>query len=224
MASARGVTPGSPARSSEKRRGSWSWARTGSDHFRSSVSRVAALLTRAARGASARPSLRDIDTAIAHLRKHDVQVEDWHEVSGMVRLSTFYDPDGTSWMLAQTLDGPKTDRLVELESFALVLLHRAPRAGDFSPAERERLQTAHLAHVDAMARPGKLVAAGPFSDQQDESLRGLCFYRCGLDETRDLAEGDPSVQAGRIAVDVMTWWTPKGSVSLDRGDRPLAHQ
>ena len=23
----------------------------------------------------------------------------------MVRLSTFYDPDGTSWMLAQTLDG-----------------------------------------------------------------------------------------------------------------------
>ena len=29
----------------------------------------------------------------------------------MVRLSTFYDPDGTSWMLAQTLDGfNKEDR------------------------------------------------------------------------------------------------------------------
>jgi len=28
----------------------------------------------------------------------------------MVRLSTFYDPDGTSWMLAQTLDGFKEDR------------------------------------------------------------------------------------------------------------------
>jgi catechol 2,3-dioxygenase-like lactoylglutathione lyase family enzyme len=48
--------------------------------------------------------VRDIDAAIAELRSHDVKVEDWHEISGMVRLSTFYDPDGTPWMLAQTLD------------------------------------------------------------------------------------------------------------------------
>jgi catechol 2,3-dioxygenase-like lactoylglutathione lyase family enzyme len=48
--------------------------------------------------------VHDIDAAIAYLREHDVQVEDWHEISGMVRLSTFYDPDGTSWMLAQTVD------------------------------------------------------------------------------------------------------------------------
>ncbi len=31
----------------------------------------------------------------------------------MVRLSTFYDPDGTPWMLAQTLDGAKADRGAE---------------------------------------------------------------------------------------------------------------
>ena len=48
--------------------------------------------------------VHDIDAAIAHLRGHDVKVEDWHEIPGMVRLSTFWDPDGTSWMLAQTLD------------------------------------------------------------------------------------------------------------------------
>lgn len=48
--------------------------------------------------------VHDIDAAIAHLRAHDVRVEDWHEIPGMVRLSTFYDPDGTAWMLAQTLD------------------------------------------------------------------------------------------------------------------------
>ena len=34
----------------------------------------------------------------------EVTVEDWHEIPGMVRLSTFYDPDGTPWMLAQVLD------------------------------------------------------------------------------------------------------------------------
>jgi catechol 2,3-dioxygenase-like lactoylglutathione lyase family enzyme len=49
--------------------------------------------------------VRDIDAAIAHLRSREVKVEDWHEIPGMVRLSTFYDPDGTPWMLAQTLDG-----------------------------------------------------------------------------------------------------------------------
>ena len=32
-----------------------------------------------------------------------MNVEDWHEIPDMVRLSTFYDPDGTPWMLAQTL-------------------------------------------------------------------------------------------------------------------------
>ena len=53
--------------------------------------------------------VHDIDAAIADLRGHDVTVEDWHEVPGMVRLSTFYDPDGTPWMLAQTLT-PKDER------------------------------------------------------------------------------------------------------------------
>jgi catechol 2,3-dioxygenase-like lactoylglutathione lyase family enzyme len=52
--------------------------------------------------------VHDIDAAIAHLRERDVQVEDWHEVPGMVRLSTFYDPDGTPWMFAQVLVDKET--------------------------------------------------------------------------------------------------------------------
>ena len=52
----------------------------------------------------------DIDAAIEYLRANDVKVEDWHQVGDMVRLSTFYDPDGTPWMLAQTLDEDKRSR------------------------------------------------------------------------------------------------------------------
>jgi uncharacterized protein YciI len=106
---------------------------------------------------------------------------------------------------------------VELESFAFVLLRSGPNANAFSDAELERLQAAHLAHLDEMTRLGKLAGAGPFSDQPDESLRGLCFYRCSVEEARELAERDPSVQAGRMAVDVMTWWTGAGSVTFGRG-------
>jgi uncharacterized protein len=106
---------------------------------------------------------------------------------------------------------------VELEAFAFVLLRSGPNANEFSPTELERLQVAHLAHLDEVAKAGRLACAGPFSDQPDESLRGLCSYRCGVDEARELAERDPSVQAGRMSVEVMTWWTPKGSVSFHRG-------
>jgi uncharacterized protein YciI len=106
--------------------------------------------------------------------------------------------------------------MIELEQFAFVLLRRGPRAGEYSEAELEALQAQHLAYLDEMTRRGKLVAAGPFSDQPDDTLRGLCFYATGVEEARRLAEEDPSVRAGRLAVDVMTWWTRKGSVSFHR--------
>jgi catechol 2,3-dioxygenase-like lactoylglutathione lyase family enzyme len=35
---------------------------------------------------------------------------DTYEVEGMVKLATFYDPDGNAWMLAQSLDGGGANR------------------------------------------------------------------------------------------------------------------
>jgi uncharacterized protein len=105
---------------------------------------------------------------------------------------------------------------MQLESYAFVLLRRGPSAAGFTDDELGRLQDAHLGHLAAMAEAGKLVAAGPFSDQPDDSLRGLCFYACPVDEARRLAEADPSVRAGRLAVEVMTWSTTAGSVTFRR--------
>jgi uncharacterized protein YciI len=101
---------------------------------------------------------------------------------------------------------------MELDSYSFVLLKRGPRAQEFSDEELEQLQAQHLAHLDAMSEQGHLLIAGPFSDQPDESVRGFCLYRTDLEETRRLAESDPSVRAGRMAVDVMTWWTKQGSL------------
>jgi uncharacterized protein len=103
---------------------------------------------------------------------------------------------------------------MDLVSYSFVLLRRGPRADELAPDEMERLQAAHLAHLDQLRRDGTLLVAGPFADQPDESLRGLCVYSCGLDETRALAESDPSVRAGRLAVDVMTWWVQRGAVTF----------
>ena len=106
---------------------------------------------------------------------------------------------------------------MELESYAFVLLRRPADAPDLPEEELDRLQEQHLAHLAAMAKAGKLVGAGPFSDQNDESLRGLCFYATTIEEARELASDDPAVRAGRLSVDVMTWWTQKGTVSFHRG-------
>jgi uncharacterized protein YciI len=101
---------------------------------------------------------------------------------------------------------------VEFDRYTFVLLRRGPRALEFDEDELDRLQAAHLAHLDAMRERGVLLAAGPFEDQDDETKRGICIYRTGLEETRRLAEEDPSVQAGRMAIEAMTWLTLKGEL------------
>lgn len=46
----------------------------------------------------------DIDAARKHLESKDVRFDgDTYEIEGMVKLATFYDPDGNSYMLAQSL-------------------------------------------------------------------------------------------------------------------------
>lgn len=105
---------------------------------------------------------------------------------------------------------------MDFESYAFVLLRRPVNAPDLPEDELDRIQEQHLAHLAAMAEATKLVTAGPFSDQEDESLRGLCFYATSVEEARELANRDPAVQAGRLEVEVMSWFTKRGSVTFHR--------
>src|ERR1700733_7093735 len=102
---------------------------------------------------------------------------------------------------------------MELEAFELVLLRRPASAPDYPDEELDRIQREHLAfHADLRAA-GQIVTNGPVVEQPDPSLRGLTFYRTGsLDRARQLAEADPAVRAGRLAVEVMTWLCPPGSL------------
>ena len=66
-----------------------------------------------------------------------------------------------------------------------------------------------------MYEAGKLVIAGPFDEQRDETMRGMCLYRVAtIDDARKLAEQDPAVKAGRLQVEVLAWWVEKGNVSF----------
>jgi uncharacterized protein YciI len=103
---------------------------------------------------------------------------------------------------------------VDLEAFELVLLRRPEDATSYPDEELERIQQEHLAYHAGLREAGQVVTNGPVIDGPDPSLRGLTFYRTGsLARARELAEADPAVRAGRLTVEVMTWWCPQGTMT-----------
>jgi uncharacterized protein YciI len=73
-----------------------------------------------------------------------------------------------------------------------------------------KIQKAHLAHMDSIAKLGKLCIAGPFLDDWD--TRGIVIYSVdSLEEAKGLAEADPAVKAGRLAVEIHPWMSARGS-------------
>lgn len=108
---------------------------------------------------------------------------------------------------------------VHLEPHTFVILRRPDDAPELPQAELDLLQQGHLAHLSDLRDRGILLAAGPLADQPDESLRGFCIYATDRAETQRLADADPSVRAGRLVADVMTWRTLPGELVLGREDR-----
>jgi uncharacterized protein YciI len=103
---------------------------------------------------------------------------------------------------------------MDLESFELVILRRPADAPAYDEETLARLQREHLAFHASLRESGEIVTNGPLLGQPDESVRGIAFYRTGsVAEARRLAEQDPSVRAGRLVVDVMTWLCPPGTMT-----------
>jgi uncharacterized protein YciI len=109
---------------------------------------------------------------------------------------------------------------MEFDQFTLVLLYRPPDAPELSEAEADAIQDGHLANQADLYDQGLLVASGPFSDQEDESLRGLALMTVSPERARELYSIDPAVKAGRLAVQAMTWLTPAGGVRFEHVRHP----
>jgi uncharacterized protein YciI len=108
--------------------------------------------------------------------------------------------------------------------YTLVLLRRAADARVLSDEELDELQARHLAYRAELRRKGVLVANGPLGEQSDESMRGLSIFACDLAEAARLSDGDPSVQAGRLAYDLFEWWVAAGTLEFPAIDRPVGER
>jgi uncharacterized protein len=103
---------------------------------------------------------------------------------------------------------------MDLESFELVILRRPDNAVEYDDETLDRLQREHLAFYASLRDSGEVATNGPLQGQPDPSVRGLAFFRTGsVARAREVAERDPSVKAGRLVVDVMTWLCPPGTMA-----------
>jgi hypothetical protein len=86
--------------------------------------------------------------------------------------------------------------------------------------ELNALQDRHLDYGATLLEQGKTLARGPLTDQDDPRLRGISVWSVDRETARQLASQDPSVLAGRLEVQVMTWMLPAGSLLFGKVRAP----
>lgn len=97
----------------------------------------------------------------------------------------------------------------EMTTYYVGLIYRGPKWTPQTTPQVEQLQKEHLANIRRLGRMGKLILAGPFTD--DTNLRGMFVFEVGsLKEARLLCHTDPMVKAGRLVVELHPWYSDAG--------------
>ena len=96
-----------------------------------------------------------------------------------------------------------------MKKYVLAFLSTGPVKLE-DPAERAKLQKAHLKNITRMAEEGKLIVAGPFLDNQ--RIRGIYIFNVEtIEEAKKLTETDPAIIAGTLEMELHPWY---GSAAL----------
>jgi uncharacterized protein YciI len=103
---------------------------------------------------------------------------------------------------------------MEFETSTFVFLMRAYPQPSLSDEDRERIQQEHLDYLTRLTDEGPIIVAGPFGDQTDENLRGLCVMAVPMEEALALMSQDPSVRAGVFRCESATWYRFPGRATF----------
>ncbi|HJS55419.1 MAG TPA: YciI family protein [Chitinophagaceae bacterium] len=96
----------------------------------------------------------------------------------------------------------------EMKRYWLVLLQKGPNRNQDS-ISAEKIQAAHMANINRLAREGKLIMAGPVGVEDD--LRGIFLMDCADSaEVENFVKTDSAVATGRLIMKYYPWWTMKG--------------
>lgn len=96
----------------------------------------------------------------------------------------------------------------EMKHYWLVLLQKGPNRNQDS-ISAVKIQAAHLANINRLAKEGKLIMAGPIG--VDDDLRGIFLMNCADSaEVENFVKTDSAVITGRLIMKYYPWWTAKG--------------
>lgn len=132
------------------------------------------------------------------------EAKEWAEASPVVK-SGFIIAEMHPWWSEDVMKKPTSQD--KMTTAYLGFLKRGSKWTPEKTPATEAIQKAHLANINRLAEMKKLVVAGPFGDNGD--LRGIFVFRVNsIDEAQALAETDPAVQAGRLAIEMHPWLVP----------------
>ncbi len=93
-----------------------------------------------------------------------------------------------------------------MKMYVMAILKAGPNQ-DHSPEEAAKLQKAHMDNIGRMAKSGDLVVAGPFA-KNELGFRGIYVFNVKtIEEAKSLTESDPAIQAGRLAMELIPWYS-----------------
>src|SRR6187399_243508 len=96
----------------------------------------------------------------------------------------------------------------EMKRFWLVHLMKGPNRNQDS-ASRVKIQAAHIANIERLAKEGKIIMAGPIGIEDD--LQGIFLMNCSdSTEVEKFVQTDTAVITGRLIMKYYPWWTVKG--------------
>ena len=106
---------------------------------------------------------------------------------------------------------PSTDSTVytdEMKRYWLVMLRKGTNRTQDS-ASSARIQAAHIANIERLAKQGKIIMAGPMG--VDNDLRGIFIMDCkDSTEVEQLVKTDSAIITGRLRMEYFPWWSAKG--------------
>jgi len=96
----------------------------------------------------------------------------------------------------------------EMKRYWLVLLQKGPNRNQDS-ITAGKIQAAHMANINRLAKEGKLIMAGPIGSE--DNLRGIFLMNCADSaEVENFVRTDSAVITGRLIMKYYPWWVEKG--------------
>ena len=109
------------------------------------------------------------------------------------------------------------DAVPDTVHYQLAILRKGGGTTGSTEPDPEFVQRQHKAYVAKLFKDGDLVAIGSFASSK--KLIGLFVFKTSPENARILVANDPSVKAGRIAVDLFSWSLPKGVLPTRRSSK-----